>query len=89
MLQATQDLEVLDKERKKNFKEYELEKEYLHKKKMDGLDDTHKKEEEHKWDEQKKKHADHPKLHHPVSFHSPFTSIDFSMMRTADCCTAH
>ena len=66
VMQATDDLEILDKQRKDEFKKYEMEKEHLHKKKMAVMDDIHRKEEERTWEEQKEKHKKHPKLHHPV-----------------------
>ena len=62
------DLEEIDKERKDEFKKYEMEKEYLRKEKLKNLDEQARLAEEAKYEEMKKKHKDHPKLHHPVSY---------------------
>lgn len=62
---ATKDLEDIDDKRRKEFKNYELEKEHLRRKEMDHMDEAKRAEAEKKYDEMKKKHADHPKLHHP------------------------
>jgi len=66
VVQATKDLQDIDEKRKKEFKNYELEKEHLRRKELERMDEKHRAEAEKKFDEQKKKHADHPKLHHPV-----------------------
>ena len=66
ILQATSDLEGIDKKRKEEFKTYELEKEHLHKEKLASLDEKQRLEEQKKWDEMQEKHKKHPKLHHPV-----------------------
>ena len=66
-LQATVDLEVIDKERKDEFKKYEMEKEYLRKEKLKNLDEQARAAEQAKYEEMQRKHKDHPKLHHPVS----------------------
>jgi len=60
-------LEDIDEKRRKEFKNYELEKEHLRRKELEQMDEVKRAEAEKKHDEQKKKHADHPKLHHPVS----------------------
>lgn len=64
--QATKDLEDIDDKRRTEFKNYELEKEHLRRKELDAMDKADRAEAEKKFDEMKKKHADHPKLHHPV-----------------------
>lgn len=64
--QTTSDLEEFDKKRKEEFKEYEMEKEYEKKKHLSELSDAERKKEEARLEELKKKHADHPKLNHPV-----------------------
>jgi len=64
--QATKDLEDIDEKRRKEFKNYELEKEHLRRKELEQMDEAKRAEAEKKFDAQKKKHADHPKLHHPV-----------------------
>ena len=60
-------MEDIDEKRRKEFKNYELEKEHLRRKELEQMDEVKRAEAEKKHDEQKKKHADHPKLHHPVS----------------------
>ena len=70
------DLEVIDKERKDEFKKYEMEKEYLRKEKLKNLDEQAKIAEQAKFEEMQRKHKDHPKLHHPVSY-----CINCSMLR--------
>ena len=67
MVQATNDLEDIDKERRGEFKTYEMEKEHLRREKLHAMDERHKREEEERYRELQKKHKDHPKLHHPVS----------------------
>ena len=64
--QASQDLEDIDKQRRDEFKRYELEKEAEKQDKLSHMDEEHRKEEVIKLEEMKKKHADHPKIHHPV-----------------------
>jgi len=59
-------LEDIDVKRRSEFKNYEMEKEHLRRQKMDKLDEAKRVEEEQKYEEMKKKHSDHPKLHHPV-----------------------
>jgi len=65
-LQATVDLDDLDTKRRKEFKNYEMEKEHLRRKELDDMDESKRAEAEKKYEDLKKKHADHPKLHHPV-----------------------
>jgi len=65
--QATTDLEDIDAKRRKEFKNYELEKEHLRRKELEEMDESKRAEAEKKHEEMKKKHAEHPKLHHPVS----------------------
>jgi len=65
-LQATTDLEDIDARRRKEFKNYELEKEHLRRQELEELDEARRAEMERKHNEMRKKHADHPKLHHPV-----------------------
>ena len=66
-MQATHDLEDIDEKRRKEFKNYELEKEHLRRKELEQMDEDKRAEAEKNYDEMKKKHAEHPKLHHPVS----------------------
>lgn len=63
---ATKDLDELDKQRREEFKNYELEKEHERREHLKELPEDERKKEEQKYDELKKKHKDHPKLHHPV-----------------------
>ena len=56
----------MDKKRKDEFKNYEMEKEHLRKKNLSHLNTDEKKVELDKEEMLKKKHKDHPKLHHPV-----------------------
>ena len=58
---------VIDKQRKEEFKTYEMEKEHLRREKLQALDEQKRLEEERKFQEMQKKRKDHPKLHHPVS----------------------
>ncbi|CAG5121409.1 unnamed protein product [Candidula unifasciata] len=67
IIQTTSDLEELDKKRKEEFKEYEMEKEFEKKKHLNELSEEERKKEEARLEELKKKHADHPKLNHPAS----------------------
>jgi len=68
-LQATADLEDIDTKRRKEFKNYELEKEHLRRKELNEMDEAKRAEAERKHEEMRKKHSDHPKLHHPVGRH--------------------
>ncbi|CAG5038915.1 unnamed protein product [Parnassius apollo] len=64
---TTADLEAADKQRKKQFKEYEMQKEFEKHQKMEAMDEAQKKEymEKLKQEEDAKKH--HQPLHHPGS----------------------
>ena len=63
---ATNDLENFDKERHEEFKRYEMTKEHERRERLKSLDDEQRKREEEHYEEMKKKHADHPKVNHPV-----------------------
>ncbi|XP_065578042.1 nucleobindin-2-like [Artemia franciscana] len=67
IIQTTKDLDDADKQRREDFKRYEMEKEFDHKRKLEQVDGEAKKKEEQEWEEKQKKHKDHPKLHHPGS----------------------
>jgi hypothetical protein len=67
ILKTQTDLEEIDKRRRKEFKEYEMEKEFEKQEHLKELPDDKRKEEEKKLEELKKKHAQHPKVHHPGS----------------------
>nr|CAG4635650.1 EOG090X0B17 [Artemia franciscana] len=66
-IRTTKDLDDADKQRREDFKRYEMEKEFDHKRKLEQVDGEAKKKEEQEWEEKQKKHKDHPKLHHPGS----------------------
>ncbi|XP_064634209.1 nucleobindin-2-like isoform X3 [Lineus longissimus] len=65
--QATRDLEDIDKKRREEFKQYELQKEHERREKLSKMDAEHKKKAEEEYVDQKKKHKEHPKLHEPGS----------------------
>nr|CAG4644201.1 EOG090X0B17 [Lepidurus arcticus] len=67
IVQTTRDLEAADKQRKEEFKQYEMQKEFEHNEKLKLLDEEKKKAEEKAWEESQNKHKQHPKLHHPGS----------------------
>lgn len=67
---ATNDLENFDKERHEEFKRYEMMKEHERREHLKTLDEEGRKKEEEHYEEMKKKHADHPKVNHPVSLHT-------------------
>ncbi|KAJ2954239.1 hypothetical protein O0L34_g2485 [Tuta absoluta] len=64
---TTADLEAADKQRKEQFKEYEMQKEYEKKQKLEEMEEAQKKEymDKLKKEEEQKKH--HQPLHHPGS----------------------
>ncbi|UYV76249.1 NUCB2, partial [Cordylochernes scorpioides] len=65
--QATKDLEELDKKRRQEFKEYEMEKEYRYRESLKNMTEEERKEVEEKHKESIEKHKEHPKVHHPGS----------------------
>lgn len=80
MQQATKDLENYDKERHDEFKRYEMMKEHDRREHLKTLDEDERKKEEEHYEEMKKKHADHPKVNHPVSLISHGWQLDTDMM---------
>ena len=60
--QTTKDLEEADRQRREEFKEYEMQKEYEKNQQLNLLDENHKEEFEHKIEEQEKKHKKHPSV---------------------------
>ncbi|XP_070199680.1 nucleobindin-2-like isoform X3 [Littorina saxatilis] len=64
---TTNDLEELDKQRKEEFKTYEMEKEFEYREKLKTLPDEDKKKEEQHHKELKEKHQQHEKINHPGS----------------------
>lgn len=63
IVQTSKDLEEVDKQRKEEFKEYEMQKEFEHQNKLKGLDEEKRKTEEKAWEEAQAKHKQHPKVH--------------------------
>lgn len=82
--QTTSDLEELDKRRKEEFKQYEMEKEFEKKEHLNQLSEEDKKKEEARLEELKKKHAEHPKLNHPVRWFQELWS--FIICKTWSVC---
>ncbi|XP_051175442.1 nucleobindin-2 isoform X2 [Leptopilina boulardi] len=65
--QLHKDLEAYDRERKVQFKEYEMEKKYEQEQKMKGMNETDRKKYENEIHEMEEKHKKHKPLHHPGS----------------------
>ncbi|ELT97554.1 hypothetical protein CAPTEDRAFT_183512 [Capitella teleta] len=63
--QATTDLEDLDKERRSDFKTYEMEKEHLQKEELKALDEQARAAKEKELHDKKEKHKKHAKVNHP------------------------
>ena len=74
-IKATKDLENYDKERHEEFKKYEMMKEHDRREHLKTLDDDDRKKEEEHYEEMRKKHADHPKVNHPVSLLQLHTQV--------------
>ncbi|XP_041650735.1 nucleobindin-2-like [Cheilinus undulatus] len=64
---ATKDLESYDKDRHDEFKRYEMMKEHERRERLKNMNEEERKKEEQHYEELRKKHADHPKVHHPGS----------------------
>ena len=60
--QTTKDLEELDRQRREDFKKYEMEKEFKYQEELQTLDEEHKKEAVKKHEEELKKKKEHPKV---------------------------
>lgn len=67
IVQTSKDLEEADRKRKETFKEYEMQKEFEHHNKLQEMDEMKRNAEEKAWEENKKKHSQHPKVNCPVS----------------------
>ena len=67
-LQATTDLEEVDKKRRDEFKNYEMEKEHLRRQQMEQLDEEKRLKVQKEFEEMQQKHKEHPKVNHPVSW---------------------
>ncbi|XP_035218489.1 nucleobindin-2-like isoform X2 [Stegodyphus dumicola] len=64
---ATKDLEEIDRQRREEFKKYELEKEAKYRESLRNMTEEQRKETEKHHQEMIQKHKDHPKVHHPGS----------------------
>lgn len=67
ILKTTRDLEEVDEKRRKDFKEYEMEKEFEYQEKLKNLSEDERQQTEQKHEELQKKHKEHEKLKHPGS----------------------
>lgn len=67
IIKASNDLEELDKKRREEFKQYEMEKEFQYQESLKNMTTDQKAEAVKKHDEQVKKHREHPRVHHPGS----------------------
>lgn len=65
ILQATKDLDELDRKRRRDFKQYEMEKEITYRETLKNMTVDQRVEAERKHEQQK--HKEHPKVHHPGS----------------------
>ncbi|XP_061630083.1 nucleobindin-2-like isoform X2 [Phyllopteryx taeniolatus] len=64
---ATKDLEHFDMERHDEFKRYEMMKEHERREKLKVMTEEERKKDEERYEEMRKKHADHAKVNHPGS----------------------
>ncbi|XP_061532783.1 nucleobindin-2-like [Phycodurus eques] len=64
---ATKDLEHFDGERHDEFKRYEMMKEHERREKLKVMTEEERKKDEERYEEMRKKHADHAKVNHPGS----------------------
>lgn len=67
MDKVRKDLEKADEERRQNFKEYEMQKEFEKEQKMKAMDEEHQKAYLKELEEAKKKAQQHDPVHHPGS----------------------
>lgn len=67
ILKATKDLDELDRKRRRDFKQYEMEKELQYRDSLHNMTAEQKAEAEKKHEEIRKKHQEHPKVNHPGS----------------------
>lgn len=65
--QTSHDLETLDNMRRKDFKEYEMEKEYEYQQKLKESPEEERKRIQAEHEELRRKHNAHEKVNHPVS----------------------
>lgn len=64
-MKTSSDLAEADKDRREEFKEYELQKEFEKQEKLRTMDEDHKKQYEDDLKKQQEKHNVHEKIHHP------------------------
>jgi len=69
IMQATKDLEELDRKRRRDFKQYEMEKEIEYRTSLNNMTAEQRVEAEKKHDEVKTKHKQHPHINNPGSKH--------------------
>lgn len=67
IVKTGEDLAEADRQRREEFKEYELQKEFEKQEKLRGMDDEHKKTFEEDVKKMTEKHNKHEKIHHPGS----------------------
>lgn len=58
-------MEEIDRQRKENFKQYEMKKQAEEDHKLAGLQPEQREQEKHKVEEAKKRHNEHEQLKHP------------------------
>ncbi|WKY16890.1 hypothetical protein Q1695_001476 [Nippostrongylus brasiliensis] len=64
---TVEDMDAIDRDRQKNFKEYEMKKRAEMDHKLAQMNEEERKKAEHEAEESKKRHAQHEKLKHPGS----------------------
>merc|ERR1712241_282502 len=65
---TTADLEKADRQRRDDFKKYEMEKKFEEEERLKHIENEEKRQEEHdRMDKLKTKHKDHGKVHHPMT----------------------
>ncbi|XP_070562275.1 nucleobindin-2-like [Ptychodera flava] len=64
---ATRDLDAMDKNRKEDFKKYEMEKEMARREKLKEMSEAKREAAKREWEESKTKRKEHPKVNHPGS----------------------
>ncbi|KAL8572788.1 hypothetical protein ACOMHN_024964 [Nucella lapillus] len=67
ILKTTRDLEEVDGQRRKEFKEYEIEKEYEYQDKLKNLPEGERQKTEEQHQQLQEKHKEHEKIQHPGS----------------------
>ncbi|XP_021953850.1 nucleobindin-2 isoform X3 [Folsomia candida] len=67
IVQTTRELEDVDKQRKDEFKEYEMKKELQYEEQLKRMDEKNRAEAEKFHKQQQEKHREHKPLHHPGS----------------------